>query len=591
MSLSLWKSLMRNRIVLICLLLLWLGGRESRASDDYKIGPDSEVQPNVPHGKVMHYTWNSKIFLGTNRDYWVYVPQQYDPKTPACVMIFQDGGGFQDTGGGFRVPIVFDNLIAKKQMPVTIGIFINPGIVPAATPEALPRYNRSFEYDAVTDRYARFLLEEILPEIGKSYNLTADAGGRAICGASSGGIAAFVAAWERPDQFSRVMSFVGSFTDLQGGHELAPLIRKMEPKPIRVFLQDGTNDQDIYGGSWYLGNQEMASALKFAGYDVEFVVGDGGHSGTHGRAILPDALRWLWRDYPAPIRAATSSRQPIMNHLLAGEDWQPVPIMGIRSIQGLTTDPAGNVYIADANRDAICRLGADGRPATLWRSKTGGARALAWGPDNRLYACVPGKRKIVAYDGAGPERVVAVGIVADALVVGHNGGIYWHEASTGHLWFMDRNGHKSAVDAGMVDVKGLTLTPDQSLLIVSQSAPGKVAYSYRVGPNGTLADKQEYFDLYCPYGQTASGAWGMATDTQGWLYVASNGGIQILDQAGRVNGILANPHRQPTTLLTFGGENLDTLYVVVGADIYRRQLKVKGVSPAQDPIKPPAPHL
>ena len=268
-----------------------------RGADDYQPGPDSFLQPGVPKGEVKKFSWKSTIFPGTVRDYWVYVPSQYDAAKPACLMICQDGGGFANREGGFRAPNVFDNLIHKKEMPVTIGVFIDPGVVPVSATNAHPRYNRSYEYDTPSAQYARFLVEEILPEVAKSYHFTSDPAGRALCGASSGGIASFAAAWERPDQFRKVVSFIGSFVNLRGGHIYPSLIRKTEPKPIRVFLQDGSNDQDIYAGSWFIGNQDMAAALKFAGYDYQFVIGDGGHSGKHGTAIFPEAMRWLWRDY------------------------------------------------------------------------------------------------------------------------------------------------------------------------------------------------------------------------------------------------------------------------------------------------------
>jgi enterochelin esterase-like enzyme len=266
------------------------------AADDYKHGPDSMEQPDVPKGKVTQHTWTSTIFPGTVRDYWVYVPAQYDPKTPACVMVFQDGGGYVNRTGDFRVPTVFDNLIHKKEMPVTIGIFINPGRVPAAGKDQKARENRSFEYDTPSDQYARFLEKEILPEVAKDYNLRKDAAGRAICGISSGGICAFTVAWERPDLFSKVLSHVGSFTNIRGGDVYPGIIRKSEHKPIRVFLQDGANDLDNLHGSWPLANRQMAAALKFAGYDYKYEEGDGGHNGRHGGAILPESLRWLWRE-------------------------------------------------------------------------------------------------------------------------------------------------------------------------------------------------------------------------------------------------------------------------------------------------------
>ena len=181
-------------------------------------------------------------------------------------------------------------------MPVTIGIFVNPGVMPAESPEQQPRYNRSYEYDALGDRYPRFLIEEILPEVAKQYKLSADPNDRAVAGSSSGGIASFTVGWERPDAFHRVMSFIGSFANLRGGDVYANLIRKMEPKPLRVFLQDGSNDQNIYGGSWFLSNQAMAMSLDYAGYQVKFEVGTEAHNSRHGAAILPDTLRWLWHD-------------------------------------------------------------------------------------------------------------------------------------------------------------------------------------------------------------------------------------------------------------------------------------------------------
>jgi enterochelin esterase-like enzyme len=264
--------------------------------EPYKHGPDSERQPGVPKGAVTKHSWTSKVFAGTTRNYWVYVPKQYDKEQPAAVMVFQDGEWYQDEKRDFRVPIVFDNLIHKKEMPVTIGIFINPGVIPGENGKAGHK-NRSFEYDTLSDQYAKFLLEEILPEVGKSFRLTDDPKRRAIGGISSGGICAWTVAWERPDAFSKVLSHVGSFTNIRGGHAYQALIRKTKPrKPIRVYLQDGSADLDNEHGNWFLANQEMAASLKFAGYDHKVEFGVGGHNGIHGGAVLPDAMRWLWRD-------------------------------------------------------------------------------------------------------------------------------------------------------------------------------------------------------------------------------------------------------------------------------------------------------
>ena len=280
------------------MLLLGLAACSPVAAEDYPLGPDSKRQPDVPRGEVTQHSFSdSKVFPGTTRNYWIYVPAQFDGSEPACVMVFQDGRNYVRSNGHSRVPIVFDNLIHQKAMPVTIGIFIDPGKFPS-TADGKPRSNRSFEYDSLGDAYARFLLQEMLPLVGREYPLTEDRQGRAIGGISSGGICAFTVAWERPEAFSKVISYVGSFTNIRGGHVYPALIRKTERKPIRVFLQDGENDLDNLHGHWPLANRQMAAALKYAKYDYRFEMGTGGHNGNHGGAILPEMLRWLWRDYP-----------------------------------------------------------------------------------------------------------------------------------------------------------------------------------------------------------------------------------------------------------------------------------------------------
>lgn len=281
------------------LLALLVSALPLRSADDYKLGPDSQRQA-VPQGEVRQASFTSStIFPGTTRDYFVYIPKQYDGTKPACLLVFFDGGGVFRADGAFRLPIVLDNLIARKEMPVTIAIGVNPGIVTGGEPGAKSRSNRSFEYDSLGDANARFLLDELLPAATRGLNITADPAGRAIGGNSSGAIAAFTVAWERPDAFRKVISHIGSYTNIRGGFAYPGLIRKTKPaKPLRVFLQDGSNDLDNLHGNWPLGNQEMAAALKFAGYDYTFVFGDGAHSGRHGGAIFPDTLRWLWRDWP-----------------------------------------------------------------------------------------------------------------------------------------------------------------------------------------------------------------------------------------------------------------------------------------------------
>lgn len=282
---------MRGLIITVASLILATGTMGA----EYVPGVDSLPQEGVPQGTVTQHAWeDSRIYPGTSHDYWVYVPAQYDDAEPAAVMVFQDGQGYVTREGAVRVPTVFDNLIHKGEMPVTIGVFINPG------KREQDWDQRSAQYVPIDDTYARFLLEEILPEVGKDYNLVDDAAGRAICGMSDGGLAAFTAAWERPDAFSKVVSHVGSYTRLRGGSEYPYLIRRTRdnPKPIRVFVQGGMNDINLTEGNWTLANLNMASALMFARYDHRVEIGDGGHNMLHGGAIFPDTMRWIWRDYP-----------------------------------------------------------------------------------------------------------------------------------------------------------------------------------------------------------------------------------------------------------------------------------------------------
>ncbi len=263
------------------------------------LGIDSLPQEGVPKGKVVQHSWKtSSVYPDTTRDYWVYVPAQYDDAEPACVMVFQDGGAYVNPEGPVRAPTVFDNLIHSGEMPITIGVFVASGMKDGES-------NRDAEYVARGDVYARFLVDEILPEVSRDYNLVEDAAGRAICGMSDGGLCAFAVAWEKPYLFSKVISHIGSFIRNLAGVDFPHLIRRTRgnPKPLRVFLQDGENDLNINEGNWTIGNLNLASALMFARYDYRFELGAGGHDLSHGGEMFPETLRWLWRDYPGVKRA------------------------------------------------------------------------------------------------------------------------------------------------------------------------------------------------------------------------------------------------------------------------------------------------
>jgi enterochelin esterase family protein len=272
----------------------------------YKLGPDSLKQEGVPAGELVGpILFKSKVFDGTVRQYWVHVPAQYRAEKPACVLVFQDGQRAINPKGVIRAPVVLDNLIHKKQIPVTVGIFVTPGHKGAEYPASLGTQNpnnRGVEYDSLGDAFPKLIVDEILPEVAKKYSLTKDPDERAIAGFSSGGIAAFTVAWERPEAFRRVYSAIGSFTNLRGGHVYPDLVRKAERRPIRVYLQDGVHDNRFPRDprrDWFLQNQKMVEALREKGYDYEYVLGAGGHADDHGGMLLPDALRWLWRDHPA----------------------------------------------------------------------------------------------------------------------------------------------------------------------------------------------------------------------------------------------------------------------------------------------------
>jgi len=261
---------------------------ESTSGDEpYMLGPDSTARDGVPRGEVTEYRWRSDhIYPGTERTYWLYVPAQYDAVRPACLMVFQDAALY--LGPDANVPTVFDNLIHTRAMPVTIGLFVSPGDKGPGLPIYGGADNRSVEYDALGDRYARFLIEELLPEVERRYAVVPDPASRAICGISSGGICAFTVAWECPDAFRNVVSHCGSFANIRGGHTYPSLIRRSDARPLRVSLQTGARDLDVVFGNWPIANQDMAAALAYKGYDHQFIYGEGA---TRSNTAAPSSPR------------------------------------------------------------------------------------------------------------------------------------------------------------------------------------------------------------------------------------------------------------------------------------------------------------
>jgi gluconolactonase len=574
------------------LILINISGQ---TTDNYVPGPDSKPQPGVPKGELIKLSFDkSKVFPGTVRDYWIYVPAQYKPDKPACVYVGQDGLRFEAT-------TVFDNLIQKKEIPIIIGVFVTPGVVKAAEANsALDRFNRSYEYDGLGDSYARFLLDELLPEVetkktsdGRPIRLSHDGNDRAIGGSSSGAIAAFTAAWERPDAFTRVFSSIGTYVDLRGGMRYPGLIRKYEPKPIRIFMQDGSNDLNRYGGDWWMANQTMERALAFAGYEVQHVWGDGGHTGKQATAVLPDAMRWLWKDWPKRVSTGHTGNDTLNDILIPGESWQLVS-EGYKFLEGPAANAKGEVFFNDVTGSKTYKIGLDNKVSEfIADSKKGNGQAF--GPDGRLYSVANGEQKIIAYDREGKATVIAEGFAGNDIVVAHNGNIYVTNPPAGNsndpskVWLIKPNGEKTVVDTGLKYANGITLSPDQTLLYVDDFRSHWV-YSYLVQPDGSLQFKQRFYWLHMPDTSDQSNADGMRVDNDGRLYVATAMGIQVCDQAGKVQCIIPTPNGRLSNL-SFGGEHFDNLFATCGDKVYRRRLKVQGAQAWGAPHKPAAPRL
>jgi sugar lactone lactonase YvrE/enterochelin esterase-like enzyme len=584
-ELAMMRSTVLALLTLLSCLLATAPSTVRGQAGEPKLTADSMPQPGVPEGRIEGpFEWQSQVFPGTRRNYWLYVPQQYDATKPACVFVVQDGLG---RAKDWHLTTVMDNLIHKQEMPVTIGIFIEPGVVPATSEGAQPRFNRSFEYDSLGPRYARFLLEEILPEVGRKYALSSDANDRAIAGASSGAICAFTVAWERPDAFRRVFSTIGTYVGLRGGDVYPTWVRKFEPKPIRVYLQDGNRDLNIYAGDWWMANQSMLSSLRFAGYDVNHAWGEGGHDGKQGADILPDAMRWLWRDHPKPIEARYGGPDTPTELLIPGEDWQLVS-EGHRFTEGPAVNARGELFFTDIPNHRIHKVDLQGK-VQVFAENSREVNGLMFGADGYLYACQNGTKRIVRYDESGNEDTVLEDAPSNDLVTFARGG-YYTDPTNHRVWYVDPQGNRSLADEGIDFPNGVILSADQQWLFVSDTH-GRFTYSYQVQPDGKLLHKQEHGHLHLADGSNESGADGMTVDRDGRLYVTTRLGLQVLDQLGRVHLIIAKPQDAWLSNVVFGGPQLDTLYVTCGDKVYRRKIAAQGVVPWQPPVLPPKPRL
>jgi sugar lactone lactonase YvrE/predicted esterase len=585
-------------------LLVLCGGALLQAQD-YSLGPDSQPRDGVPKGTVTRLKLEpGKFYPGTPHNYAIYVPAQYNAAKPAPFMIFLDGSG--SLNNSVRVPVVFDNLIASGDLPPLIGIFVDPGTLPAASDAAQNRFERVFEYDSLSDRYSRFLLEELIPEVAKTYNLSKDPNDRSLSGVSTGAVGAFMAAWNRPDQFHRVLSFIGTFVAMKGADGLPALIRKTEPKPIRIFLQDGKNDHVVptepygtfYAGSWPINNQVMYEAFQSAGYDAKLAIGEEGHNMKQGAAIMPEALRWLWRGYPSPILAGEPAdmgkpgwdpRGKVYSIVSADKTWEQIG-EARRSVASPTGDPDGNVYFADPAANRIYKSDANGK-VTLFKENSSGARAVRVGPDGRLYASQPARQRIVSYSPGGDEKTVAQNIDAGDFAISAKGEIYFADATRKTIGYIDGKGKTRVVyDGGeMAFPSGVALSPDQAMLVVTD-AQSRFSWSFQIAPDGSLTNGEPFYRLEMPETGWMSGVHGVTEDSIGQVYFASAIGVQVCEANGRVAAILNSPEPGAVAGIAFAGKDMNWLYVAEGGKLFRRAVKMKGV-PAWAPAKLPRPPL
>ena len=575
------------RILLGLLMVGSLLGQE----ESYPRDPASKVQSGVPVGKLSKFTFaESKIFPGTERDCWVYVPAQYDDAKPACLMVFQDGGGFiRQPGKEGYVPMVFDNLIAAGEMPVTIGLFINPGVVPPKEKDAQPRFNRSLEYDGMGPDYAQFLIDEVMPKLEGELglNISNNPDDRAICGASSGAIAAFTVAWERPDEFRRVYSMIGTYVGLRGGDEYPTLVRKTEPKPLRIFLQDGENDLNIYCGDWWMANQMMQRALEFSGYEHTYRWAKGAHNRNHGNAILPEALRWLWKDHgKVPVTThPEKSKARASEWLIPGEKWEVVS-EGHNWSEGLALTEDGTLFFTDVPDGELFKVTPDGKE-TLVASETDRGNGIALGPDgSTLYVA---GTQVRAYDTkTGEYEVVVDKASANDVVVSSSGQLYYTAPKENKVWHVNlKSGDRKAY--AFNGPNGIGLSADQSQLLVCQFV-GPFVHSFSMGENGKLSNQQAYHYAHSPTNSGACALDGQCADASGLLLVGTEAGVQVFDQPGRVNLILPKPAFEDGRV-NYCALHGDELYIATRHRIYKRKTKFKAAPAWQAPPKVPQPGL
>jgi gluconolactonase len=547
-----------------------VGGVGADAASTY-LAP--EIKPEeILKGKITTCSFSeSTIFPGTVREVTVFIPAQYDGSKPACVYVKTDGYSPQEKA-------LLERLIATREMPVTIGVFVRPGELPPTMKNTLGRRNRCFEYDGVGDNHVRFLVEELLPFVAGKFDLKLSPSGndRCIAGGSSGGIAAFNAAWERPDSFSRVYANSGSFVAFRGGHEFPTLVRKFEAKPIRAYLTTGTRDMENCAGDWFLLDQEMDKALRFSGYDYAFRVINGGHVAGYYEHF-PEAMSFIWKDWPQPVVAGVSAPRA-QEVIVPGEAWQLVSEEHQQST-GPTCNASGEVYFVNTTTNTINRIDLDGH-VHEFVADAGQANSLTIDADGRIISVSGKTGKILRYEPSGQGKLVAEGIAGRHVLATPAGGLYVtsnesQSGDPGSVWFV-KDGQKKQVDTGLKLATGLAYRPDQWLLSVADGH-SKWAWSYQMNPDGILVNKERFFWLHVPDREDDAGAESICYAKEGQMLVATRWGIQVCADDGPTQVILPLPDRCRVLGVCLGGREFDTLFAFSANKIWKRKVKLHGI--------------
>ena len=546
-----------KRLIFLLGIALSLGNAIAQQAYNVRSPYDPATQKMAEElqGEVMKFTLSdSQLYPGTQREILVYVPQQYDGTKPACLLVCMDGILYDAT-------TVMDNLIASGEMPVTIGVFVNPGVVYDEDGEVV-RYNRCKEFDSTDDTFSNFVENEVLTKVegmktpsGKVVLLSKDANDRAITGASSGGIAAFSVAWNRPDLYSRVYTTVGTFVAMRGGNNYSNIVRKTEPKPLRIYMQDGWYDvwNPIFG-EWFEHNLLMESAFNFAGYEIFHKWDRGNHSIKYGTMAFPDAMRWLWKGYPAKVQKGWSNNGMLQDILLENEDWREVLLPATVEGELFAAQDTSAVYASHAY---IYKVSAAGGVEQVGSLKSGerlmGEQLIAKG--NSLY-----KNGVKVADGL--SGLKAVQALADGKYLA--------------LCNAKSKGNVLTVNVGC---RALAVAPDYRFCVTGEENTHHLI-STVIDKTGKMLYSEPFYYLHDLSNSTLNPSGSMAFDTKGNLYVATEIGVQVADHNGRVRAILSLPAGRVHSL-AFSG---NYLFVRCGEKVFVRKMKAEGHLPVNGKV-------